>query len=550
MLDSTGGPGIVSFITASSYLRGPGFAGMRKVMRQTFDRIWILDLEGDTLGSRKTDNVFATKTPVAIAIGVRYGVPRETTPALVRYARVQGTRPEKLRALKSIRQFDDVQWQACGSEWLGPFSPRTTGRYFDWPPLTDLFPWQHSGVQFKRAWPIAPSREQLQKRWKRFLDHPPDERAKIFRETPDRKIGKSYTDLGGSTRLPPLREIDRGTRPPPMLRYAFRSFDRQWALLDNRLADRPRPALWRLHSNEQLYLTSMLSGAVGPGPGATVAADVPDLHHFRGSYGGADVVPLWRDSATSHPNVTRGLLGLLSERIGLQVSAKALFAYCYGILTSPSYFRLFAEELTASGPRIPLTTDTNLFLATVSLGRHLVWLHTYGERWKPSGASGQAIPQGSARCRRHISTRRYPYTFSYDQERRALVIDEGEFSPVIPEVWDYCVSGLKIVDSWLGYRMAFPTGRRSSILDDIHPDHWTATLNEELLQLLWLLEGTIQLRSTLEDNLDRILSSNLMAAGDLPRPAAGERRPPPRSSTAFQAAMLSDDSPGPADWPA
>jgi hypothetical protein len=67
------GGGIVSFITASSYLRGPGFAGMRQVMRQTFDELWLIDLEGDNLGARKSENVFAIRTPVCIAVGVRYG---------------------------------------------------------------------------------------------------------------------------------------------------------------------------------------------------------------------------------------------------------------------------------------------------------------------------------------------------------------------------------------------------------------------------------------------------------------------------------------------
>ena len=79
VFENKGGPGIVSFITAASYLRGPGFAGMRQVMRQTFDELWIIDLEGDNLGARKTENVFAIQTPVAIAIGVRYGEPQPET---------------------------------------------------------------------------------------------------------------------------------------------------------------------------------------------------------------------------------------------------------------------------------------------------------------------------------------------------------------------------------------------------------------------------------------------------------------------------------------
>ena len=80
VFENKGGPGIVSFITASSYLRGPGFAGMRQMMRQMFDEMWIIDLEGDNLGARKTENVFAIRTPVAIAIGVRYGEPQPEQP--------------------------------------------------------------------------------------------------------------------------------------------------------------------------------------------------------------------------------------------------------------------------------------------------------------------------------------------------------------------------------------------------------------------------------------------------------------------------------------
>ncbi len=46
-----------------------------------------------------------------------------------------------------------------------------------------------------------------------------------------------------------------------------------------------------------------------------VAADVPDLHQFRGSFGGKDAIPLWRDAAATQPNVTAGLLDRLSVRV-------------------------------------------------------------------------------------------------------------------------------------------------------------------------------------------------------------------------------------------
>ena len=54
-------------------------------MRRTFDDLWIIDLGGDNLGTRKTPNVFSIRTPVAIAIGVRRANARRATPATVRY---------------------------------------------------------------------------------------------------------------------------------------------------------------------------------------------------------------------------------------------------------------------------------------------------------------------------------------------------------------------------------------------------------------------------------------------------------------------------------
>ncbi len=81
VLDSTTDSGIVTFITASSYLRGPGFSGMRRKMREVFDELWVIDLEGDNIGARKTENVFSIQTPVAIAIGLREGEPKSGTSA-------------------------------------------------------------------------------------------------------------------------------------------------------------------------------------------------------------------------------------------------------------------------------------------------------------------------------------------------------------------------------------------------------------------------------------------------------------------------------------
>ena len=48
----------------------------------------------------------------------------------------------------------------------------------------------------------------------------------------------------------------------------------------------------------------------------------------------------------------------------------------------------------------------------------------------------------------------------------------ASFAPVAPEVWNYSVSGLQVVKSWLDYRKRRPGGKQSSPLDEIRPEHW------------------------------------------------------------------------------
>ena len=79
--DAPAGGGVVSFITASSYLDGDAFGGMREHMRRVCDEIRILDLGGEGRGTRRSDNVFAIQTPVAIAVALRTKAANEDTPA-------------------------------------------------------------------------------------------------------------------------------------------------------------------------------------------------------------------------------------------------------------------------------------------------------------------------------------------------------------------------------------------------------------------------------------------------------------------------------------
>jgi hypothetical protein len=524
--------GIITFITASSFLGGPAFVGMREYMRREFDEIYVINLGGDLLGTRKTPNVFNIQTPVAITLGIRSGKRERENPATVRYLRVEAAdRAGKLTQLESLGQIGSLPWEAVSKNWSDPFYPRSNASYFFWPELTEIFPWQHSGSQFKRVWPIGENKSVLEKRWQRFCGSAADYRKKLFKETRDRKIARQYDSFAGMP-LKQLSELDPKAPAPSVETYCYRSFDRHYAYLDNRLGDYLRPPLVNARGEKNLFFASLMTKMLGNGAAMVVTSSLPDLDIFCGR-GGKDVISLYRDAAGTEPNVTAGLLAVLGTEYGNTPTAEGLAAYVYAVLGGQSYTRRFWNELETPGPRVPLTKNGTIFAEAAKLGRSLIWLHTYAERFQGEGR-GDEIPPGAAKIVKGVSDNpaNYPEVYAYDPVTREITVGDGRFGPVAPEVWEFEVSGLKVVQSWLGYRMKKRAGKKSSPLDDIRPESWTARMSEEFLELLWVLEATRAMEPELEEALDKVISGPCFTAAELPAPKPEERRAPGTVSAA------------------
>ena len=530
------GPGVVSFISASSYLFGPGFVGIREHMRRVCDEVWVIDVGGELRGTRKSENVFAIQTPVAIVVAVRHGTVNRDSPAAVRYARIEGTRQQKLAALDEISRFEDVTWRDCPIEWQAPFVPAGVGQYFEWPLLTDLLPYSHSGVKAGRTWVIAPDTETLSRRWDALMAASGEGRRRLFKDSPSgRKVTDTPQELPPRARDKELVSISRlphGSPLPAVERYSFRSLDRQFIVADPRMIDRPGPSLWRIRGEHQVFLTTLLNHPLGHGPAVMAAAWVPDLHHFRGSFGAREVMPLYRSADRSTPNVTGGLLERLSRQYGVEVSAEAFFAYLYAILCNPVFTETFWIELEGRELRVPITTDRALFERCVEVGRRLVWLHTFAERFDNEELRRGAIRAGTARCATAVPTgpEHHPEEFHFDPATLQLVVGAGLFSPVSEAAWNFEVSGFKVVESWLASRMRKGRGRTSSELDRIRPEGWPAALTQDLLELLWVIEDTLLVNDRQAALLEEVRSLPTLGSEGLPAPSAAERRTDARRS--------------------
>lgn len=492
------GPGVVAFITGSSYLDGVGLSGLRSHMRDVFDELHIVDLGGEGRGANKEENVFDILTPVAIAIGVRSTGSKECR---VRYTRVAGSRDDKLAWLDG-HQLSTSAFESVTGERLDPFTPQTDRDFGRWP-LTSVYPWSGRGIQFSRSWPVAETEGTVRKRWAQLVQSASSDRASLLKESRDAQITRDYPSFLHSGRLAPLAGKE-GLDPDDVSRIGFRSFDQQWCIADRRAIDMPRPALWRALGRNQVYFTGLPDeGSYTVGPVLVPQLGVPDLNAFNNR--GGLVFPLYRDRAGEEANVEPKLVSALSEYFDEEISPESIALYTYGLLGTGAWLRVVGVTKKVGAVAVPFTTNRDLFDEVASHGSALLWISTHGER-----GSAPALRPKSARLTKEIG-HSLPESYSYDEVGRDLSIGNGVISRISPEVWDYEVSGLRVVHSWLSYRLATRAGRKSSQLDEIRPERWELT--EELLNLLHSLEGMVAMEAPSELLIRRVLSGDLLSMG-------------------------------------
>lgn len=248
-----------------------------------------------------------------------------------------------------------------------------------------------------RTWIIAPDVASLEQRWQVLTHAPAEQIETLFHphllngKVGDRHSKRIVNDGLPGFRANPTPVADDKSSCVPPVRYGFRTLDRQWIIPDNRLINRPNPELWMSRSDRQIYMTAFAEESPTNGPAVTFTALVPDLHHYKGSFGGR-VFPLWRDANASDSNFRSKLLPFIEARYGATVTAEDLMAYIAAIAAHPAFTERFQDDLSTPGLRIPMTADQNTFADAVALGRKVIWLHTFGERMADPAQGRQAQP--------------------------------------------------------------------------------------------------------------------------------------------------------------
>jgi hypothetical protein len=511
--------GIVTFISTAGYLTGPGFKGMRRYLRATCSEGWIINVSPEGMQPDVPTRLFPTvQQPLAIGIFTRRADTDPSIPADLHYTEVSGHRAAKFAQLARVG-LDDPVWRQVRTGWDATFTPASSSGWDEHPALSDFIPWSVAGVKPNRTWIYAPSSAILQERWKSLVtEDNPERKRKLFRESRDRKIDTKVGALPG--RATPANTIatEHGPCPPPE-RVAYRSFDRQWIIPDNRLLHGPSPDLWRASMVPgQLFTVEQHTEPINSGPGLVFTTLIPDMHYFKGSEGGR-VLPMLHPDGS--PNVAPSLLQRIGTRLGITVAGADLVAYIAAVVAHPGFTARFAQELVTPGIRIPLTIDHDLFTIAVGLGHKLIWAATYGAVFSDPG-EGRPLnninyPIGDLRRVRNLTPigAGLPEKITYDDATQTIHLGNGGFGPVPERVWNYDVGGMKIIKHWFDYRKANPSGRRSSPLDNINADEWPVDWVREFNELLTALRRVSELEPDQADLLDRIIDGPTATRADL-----------------------------------
>ncbi|MBR8741463.1 type ISP restriction/modification enzyme [Nocardiopsis sp. MG754419] len=508
--------GVVSFITTSGYLKGPGFKGMRRYLRETCSEGWIINVTPEGMQPDVPTRVFpGVQQPLAIAIFVRRADTDTSVPAAIHYTKVTGKREQKYDQLDALT-LDGANWQTARTSWEAPFLPATESAWDDYPALGDLFCWVTPGITPGRTWIYGPHPSILQERWNALVSAEPQEKPKLLKETHGCTVKSNKEPLPNTPSHDKTINEESGVCPPPK-RIAYRSFDRQWIIPDHRLIDRARKDLWSAEPVDgQVYITEQHSQAIMSGPAITFSTLIPDKHHFKGSEGGRVLPVLHPDGSL---NTAPGLLAQLENIFGTSVTAHDLVAYIAGVAAHPAFTKQFAEELVTPGIRIPLTADPELWAEACEIGRQVVWTATYGEVFddpangRPKGKisfdpQDPRRPKNLAAIGSELPGK--PIYVPGEEGRGEIKVGQGTFGPVTERMWNYDVGGMNVISKWFSYRKSEPGGKKTSPLDDIHLDTWPKEWITEFNELLTALRRITELENAQRELLNKVLSGPIL----------------------------------------
>ena len=458
--------GIIGFITNHSYLNGLVHRGMREELLKYFDTLYIMDLHGNSLLKETNpdgnidQNVFDIQQGVSILIAVReksnpdYGSSAYKSRdgikemAKVLYYDVWGRREDKYKFLESA-SLNNVNWiELQPTEPNYFFAPKNLDYEDEYKrelSITDIFPIYAAGSQTRRDnLCVDYDRENL---INRFSD------IAINTNLEELKQNYNIKDTEYWTLEKAKLDIQENEIESNVLLYAYRPFDNRWVYYNPKIIERGdsrKELMAHLLKGNNIALLSCRQ-QVEPGFYHIFCSEIlterciVSLKSRELTY----VFPLYTYPNTENkqtnlflektPNLSAKFLEAIKEKLGKTPTPEQIFYYAYAIFHSPTYRTRYAEFLKIDFPRLPLTSNENLFTELAIKGEELVNLHLM-----KSDILNNLITIYQGIGDNQVSE------VTYNSELQRVYINKQSYFPDIPpHIWEFKIGGYQVLDKWL-----------------------------------------------------------------------------------------------------
>jgi hypothetical protein len=158
-----------------------------------------------------------------------------------------------------------------------------------------------------------------------------------------------------------------------------------------------------------------------------------------------------------------------------EIGPELIFQYAYAVFHSPTYRERYAEFLRADFPRLPLTSDFDLFRTLAGFGGELVDLH----------ARGKGAPRGlSFPVKGDNGIQEARYQPPQGKEPGRVWINPWQYFEGVPEpAWMFPIGGYLPAQRWLKDRLGRALGYEEQ---------------QEYMRIIWALQETRRLMAGID----------------------------------------------------
>jgi hypothetical protein len=471
------GEGVLGFITNHGYLDNPTFRGMRWHLLNTFDRIHVLDLHGNsnkkevTPEGKPDKNVFDIQQGVAIIIAVKTGAKKKGL-AQVWHGDLWGSREAKYASLEvgQIGKPITERIECTAPQYAFVRRDYTLSEvYGQGFGLAEFMPANVTGiVTAKDGLVIDFTKQALKDKISRFADPAKTDeqvRADLF---PGKKAGKYPPGDSRGWKLPAARAaLQAADWTADIKQISYRPLDTRSVLYRPDMVDWGRfDFMHHMLEGENLGL---ITPKIKKDQVGGIVTNTLCGHKTYDAYDSNSLFPLYlypdeQDlDQTRRVNFERKLYARLQELAARREQVNgitivtppdeiAAFDYIYGVLHCPAYRDTYAEFLKIDFPRIPWPANPAEFWDVSAKGAQLRKLHlmdpvTIGPTPFPfTGNGDNAVDKPRS-------------------EGGRVWINETQYFDNAPAVsWDFYIGGYQPAQKWLKDRK----GRTLGIEDVRH----------------------------------------------------------------------------------